>query len=390
MTSREVRLEVELLTSAEAFHSLAREWDQLLCESASRNIFLTWEWISTWWELFGANLQAWILLARDVPSGRLTGVAPFVLRRHPFRGGPYRELSFFGNIVGAADHLDVLSRVGHEDVVAAAFVDFLKKHWHQWDVVRLDGMAPESLLVALLRQQSTRATMDRKSVCPFLRLPARREEFLAMLDRGVRANLRRRAKRLHEDTHGAVEYQRVSSADELPAALESLFRLHQELRAERGEQGAFHDPAVRDFHQRLSERFLRGDRLRLYLLKAKGRAIAAAYCFRYDDTVSFYQTGYDRGWARYGPGKAIIAHAICSAIEEGAHEFDFLRGAELYKTQWTDTARRDVRLRLATTRQGSVLVVAERMARAVHDGLRKWRRASSGWHDPADRDLPAV
>lgn len=375
------RPEVGALTSAEAFCSLGGEWESLIRASASRNIFLTWEWISTWWQVFGSRLEPWILHARDPSSGQLAGIAPFVLRQHPFR--PYRELSFLGNTVGSADHLDVLSRVEDEDAVSNAFAEFLVSHQNRWDVLRLDGMACESRLVSLLRQKGRR-TIVRESVCPFLRLPPGREAFLALLDGNVRANLRRRAKRLQEDTGDAVQYERVSCAGQLPAALEDLFRLHQHLRAERGERGAFRDPVLRDFHHRLSERFLSRNWLRLYLLKANGRAIAAAYCFHYEDTVYFYQTGYDRGWARYGPGKEIIAHAISRAIEEGAHEFDFLRGAEPYKSQWTATARRDLRLALATTRRGSTLLYATRMARKVRDRLRSWRRRASGLPDLAD------
>jgi CelD/BcsL family acetyltransferase involved in cellulose biosynthesis len=364
---------VELFTSLEPFDSLAGELTQLQRENASGNIFLTSEWMSSWWEVFGAGLQPWILVARDVSSKRIVGFAPFALRRHPIRGGPFRELSFVGNIAGAADHLDVLASAGHEDAVAMEFAEFLHRHRRHWDVLRLDGVVLESRLAALLRQQSTRTTMTWESVCPYLRLPTRREDFLAMLRHKERVNLLRCARRLQEDTHGRVEYEQVLSEDELPAALEDLFRLHQGQWAERGEPGAFRDPAVRDFHQRLCARLLPNDRLRLYLLKANGRAIAAAYCFRFADTVSIYQTGFDRAWGRYSPGNAIFAHAICRAIEEGAREFDFLRGAEQFKFRWTDTARRELRLRLATTRRGSMLVLTYRMAKAVRDRLRRWR-----------------
>jgi CelD/BcsL family acetyltransferase involved in cellulose biosynthesis len=374
---------VELLTSADSLFGLASEWDQLLYASAHPNIFLTWDWISTWWEVFGDGLQPWILVARDAISGRLDGVAPFVRRGIPVPRGPFRELSFFGNIVGAADHLDVLTCVGQEESLAAAFVDFLRRHRQEWDVLRLDGMSAESPLVALLRQRSDRPAMIWESVCPFLRLPDSRKEFLASFNRGMRANLRRRAGRLHEDTNGRVEYHQVTCADELPAALQTLFRLHQNRWGERGRQGAFADMAVRNFHQRLSERLLQSGGLRLNLLRANGQAIAAAYCFRCADTVSFYQTGYDPAWGQYSPGTAIMAHAICTAIEEGAREFDFLRGAERYKSEWTATARRDLRMRLATTTRGSALVLSYRAARAVRNRFRGWRRGPAGQNKPA-------
>ncbi|MGH7199749.1 MAG: GNAT family N-acetyltransferase [Planctomycetaceae bacterium] len=373
-------LRIELLNSAEQLHALEPEWNAVLAESASAGVFLTWEWISTWWEHFGTTLRPWILVAREAPGGRAAGIAPLVLRRHPFRG-PCRELSLIGNTAGAADHLDVIARAGWERAVAAGFVETLQSHRHQWDVLRLDGLRAESAFLGALRQHDSGTAMIWDSVCPFLRLPDTRDEFFAMLDRKVRSSLRRRAKLLERDSGGTVEYQRVDSLERLPTALNEVFRLHQAIRTERGDRGAFCDPLVRRFHERLAERFLLNDRLRLYLLNVNGRAIAAAYCFRYGQSVSFYQTGYDPQWARYGPGSAVIAQAICDSIHDGAREFDFLRGAEPYKSQWTRTARRDVRLRLAATRRGSLLVLTYRLARAARHALRNWCNGTSGAAD---------
>ncbi len=58
-----------------------------------------------------------------------------------------------------------------------------------------------------------------------------------------------------------------------------------------------------------------------YMLTAKART--------YD-----YITAFDPELAALGLGTVLIGCAIEAAVEEGAREFDFLRGREDYKYRW--------------------------------------------------------
>src|SRR5207245_43184 len=74
--------------------------------------------------------------------------------------------------------------------------------------------------------------------------------------------------------------------------------------------------------------------LRLSELRLDGRPAASLYGFRYRDTFSFYQSGFDPAYARDSVGLVTMGLAIRSAIEEGAAEYDLLHGDEAYKFQW--------------------------------------------------------
>lgn len=371
--SSETPLEIELLTSQEQFYALATEWNPLVDASSSPSIFLTWEWIATWWKIFGAGMRPWILAARERRTRRLLGLAPFLLRRHPLRSGPWRELSLWGSTAASGDHLDVLLRRGHEEAVVAGFAEALASHCRQWDVISLDRMDSGSLLAGLLRQRARRPLMVWESLCPFLRLPGHWEEMQSMLAKNTRRNLRKASHRLHRAVNGAVVFQWVHSADQVPAALEELFRLHQDLWIARGHRGAFHDPAVRRFHQQIAACLVEKGQLHLCLLRVDGQAIAVDYGFSYGGTVSVYQGGYDRAWEHYSPGSLLTAEMIRTSIQEEQCEIDFLRGEERYKALWTHTAHRDLRWRIATTARGAALVHAYRILHAARSRLRQWR-----------------
>ena len=369
---------IERIESIEGLRALESEWRQLCEASDTSGVFLTWEWVEAWFDSFGNDLQPWILAARDSESRSIIGIVPLVLRRRPFRIGPCREISMVGNAVGGADHLDIIACSNHMTRVAEEFVRYLRTTRRSWDIFRLDGVSEDSIFAKLLRRQSGWTANTWESVCPYLELPGSYDTFFQGLKRERRANFRRRAKRLAESVGGDVEYRQVKSASELPDALSHVFRLHQQVRESHGQAGAFNNPAIREFHQRYCENLLAKDALRLFLLRAGDQTIAMAYCFKHKNKMFFYQTGYEPAWSKYGPGNAIVGFAIQCAIEEGLTEFDFLRGAEPYKRDWTSSARRNLRMRIAGTRIWGPVIAAASVARRCKKTLNQWRRRAFG------------
>jgi len=79
--------------------------------------------------------------------------------------------------------------------------------------------------------------------------------------------------------------------------------------------------------------------LRLFVLRLDGKPAASLYGFRYGGVFYFYQSGFDPAYAKHSVGLATMALSIKAAIEEGAEEYDLLRGDEDYKFHWTCTVR---------------------------------------------------
>src|SRR5215475_8857911 len=68
--------------SEAGFQALRSVWNGLLAQSASKTIFLTWEWASAWWSSYGRPGELCILAAYS-EDGELRGIAP--LRRQMLR-----------------------------------------------------------------------------------------------------------------------------------------------------------------------------------------------------------------------------------------------------------------------------------------------------------------
>jgi CelD/BcsL family acetyltransferase involved in cellulose biosynthesis len=70
--------------------------------------------------------------------------------------------------------------------------------------------------------------------------------------------------------------------------------------------------------------------------------VAYELCFDFAGRVHSYNGAYLSEYAGMSPGTALTAAVIEAACERGRTEYDMLRGAEGYKTRWSDTYRSEL------------------------------------------------
>ena len=68
---------VEVINDLHVFADLRQEWTRLLDSRRSSCLFLTWEWLHTWWRHLGADRRLHLLLVRS--EDKLVALAPFAL-----------------------------------------------------------------------------------------------------------------------------------------------------------------------------------------------------------------------------------------------------------------------------------------------------------------------
>ena len=87
-------ISLRVVKTLRAFYRLRQEWDSLLNTSPQGTIFLTHEWLGSWWSVFGKGRRLRVLLAYN-QEGRLVGGVPFYIRlRWVKRLLPIREMRF--------------------------------------------------------------------------------------------------------------------------------------------------------------------------------------------------------------------------------------------------------------------------------------------------------
>jgi CelD/BcsL family acetyltransferase involved in cellulose biosynthesis len=385
-------LRLEELCSVEGFAQVAMEWDRLVAACPSTNVFLTSDWLVTWWRHYGTGRQWQFLLVRN-KKGRLMGGLPLYSESRFAFGRRYRSLRLIGTLPESPDNLDVVAEESMRMLVANVVCDWIVTVGRQcYDVLMLSNLAKDSHLIKGLFCRTAIGRDEIKVIplfeCPYVPLPSSFDAYVSSLSKNMRYNLRRRTRQVL-NLQGGSEIVCVESAVELPAAMDDLFRLHTLRRAVRGGETRFTVKARQDFHRTLASNFLRQGRLRLLLLKANSQVIAAIYCFTYGSKVSYFQSGFDPRWSKYSIGMVLMGQCIEMAIREGRKEFDFLRGDEDYKFQWMADVRQTVEVRCPLTAKGrNVLRVLEGPARikrrlrgllpeAVWQAAKQWIKAMS-------------
>lgn len=327
--------EVTRLSLADALALGPDVWANL--STASTSPFMSWAWHRAWADAAPqteVHASQVLVLAGPGEERGVLALLPIRARRVVFRRVPVRAVTWAVGDLGCPDHLDVLAA---PDADLGALVPVLEAI--PWQVLILSNLAEESPNAdRLCRALARRGHVPRRAAlwgCPRLELPATWDAYLAGLSANRRQIVRRKERGLARQHRVALTDYGESRFDE---GWEHLVRLHGE-RWEGEGGGAFTDPTALTLQRAFGREMARQGRLWLTTLDVDGEAAAAWYGFATGDTVSFYQGGRARRWEAESLGLVLMGAMIRRAIERGYAWFDFLRGEDGYKTQWTATRR---------------------------------------------------
>lgn len=87
-------LSIEEITDFQSLLSLEKEWNEVLHHSDSNSVFLTFEWVTTWWKHFGQDKELFIQLVQD--GGKIIGIVPCMIRRVWRKTSHLKKIEFIG------------------------------------------------------------------------------------------------------------------------------------------------------------------------------------------------------------------------------------------------------------------------------------------------------
>jgi len=345
---------IKTIEDAAGFCALREEWDELLKASASNSFFLTWEWLYPWWKHLSGDRKLRIITLRS--DGELIAIAPLASRRGRLaRLVPFRAFEFLGADRLASDYLDLIIKRGREAEALQALGDYLDREMAMLEMANLrrDSCTAASL-TRELQEHGWTPYEETTGICPFIPLSGHSwESYLASLGPEHRYNFRRRLKNLTKASD--VRFEQARSPAQVRATLPWLVTLHKMRWRNHGRSDAFHRSDLLAFHEEASRLALERGWLRLFLMTIDGQPAASLYGFHYHRTFYFLQSGFDPTFRKQSVGLLTMGLAIKSAIEEGAEEYDMLRGDEPYKFHWAREQRGLVRIELYPPRLSALL-----------------------------------
>lgn len=333
---------VRVIRGEDDFAALEERWNLLVARAADANTFLTHQWLYTWWCAYRPRADLRIVVAEK--EGRLCGIAPMMLTREGGISRALRRLRFVGDGTSETDHMNLIADAADREAIVDALLDGIEAL--PWQLAHFSQMPERSENThQLLRRAAANGwfTETWAVPCPRNVLPDSADELMKALPSRLRTSIRS-ARRELANGHD-VEFGMVTRPDQLPEALEALYRNHASRWQAKGEQGVFVDSRKREFYAALSEKLLRHGALRFYFLKVDGAAVAQQFCFEHSGTVLLLQEGFDIEWGKRNVGNVLRAMVLEHLIDSNARIYDFLAGVSRHKRHWSNAVENDLHVR---------------------------------------------
>ena len=330
-------LKVDSLYGESALDSCANDWRELEARSTCTTVFQTYEWHDAWWRSIGKALGVdEPLVLRFRAEGQTVGLLPLMRSRE----GHTRVLRFMS--APAADYHDILldKDVSPESVrscVLAALADELST----MDGIELDELRPGATLLRILDSSLQELDIDPhpSSRCPYLQL------LPDAIRKATAGKTHARKKRKLVREVGSLAWSHASTRSEISAHMPVFIDMHRAQWKDRdGVAGSFEDAYNVDFFNRLATSFGAKGWLVLSRMSAGDQPTAFDFSFRYRGSVSNYRSTFNNSLKHLSPGHLLFHRMFNWAADNGAHEYDFLRGEYRYKLRYASGERCNTRL----------------------------------------------
>ena len=318
-------MELIAYQDAAAFDELKPEWNHLLDRAPVNCIFYTWEWQSTWWDVYQPG-ELLILACRE--DNQLLGIAPLFVTESK----PGRSVQIIG-CVDVTDYLDFIVDATRLQDVFAVFADYFAAHRDAFDILDLCNIpqhsATRSILPALLEMRGFDTAVTQQEVCPIIELPENWGEYLGSLDKKQRHEIRRKLRRVHGAAN-EIDWYIVNGCHNLQEEIHQFMWL---MAASDPQKEQFlRDANNVKFFKNIVPLIQKRGWLQMNFLTVGDERVAAYINFVYENRVLVYNSGLNhQEYGQLSPGIVLLAYNIQYAIEQGYQVYDFLRGDEAYK-----------------------------------------------------------
>ncbi len=348
---------VEVVTDRHMFAKLAKPWAMLLKHSGNANLYLSHDWLYTWWLWFGEQSPSRLSIVCIYKNASLIAIAPFYIeRKNPY---PLKTLRLLGQAElkskgeGSAPECEQLDIITNGDKnYHSLVVDTLASHLRKlgrYSSLTFHSVTECSLLYKLINhlpKHQTSGLSTQKQV-PFLAMPSSFDMFVLSQSKDWRINYRGNKKKM--DVTGKAEIRTYSQPHEIHAGLQSLAQiLCTQQRKSSGGKCSFDTEKYMKFHEDICHLLSIKDRVEIVSLMMGGRLLASICYYRVnDDAIQVYQMASVRGdGIHFSPMLLLMMHVIEQQIELGCLRIDFLSSCLCDETEKSCSRENNTKLHM--------------------------------------------
>lgn len=318
--------------SASEFDAGKEHWQKLLDASTSDKLFLSWSWMSEWWNIWGNSDQHELAIFAAYQQDELVGIAPMYLSRDrllkdklavnrlQFIGTKYRGSSGI-----RAECLEFIVMPGSSDKIADALMHSIVQD-KSWGELILSDLVVNSDTYFAVKQNisGTRYYVrhDRTEVTYEIACDGTFDEYLSELGKNTRLKFYNRRKLL--ETHGTVTVENVAVED-----INEVFDAMNDFHLRRWSSIAFGDAHKNILNKAMADFPTGRDTTYSSILKVNGEPLSAMLNLFANNKIYNIQLGFLEDFdKKISLGTLHLGYAIEEAfLDQHVKSFDLLAGS---------------------------------------------------------------
>ena len=298
------------------------DWNRLVASCPDATCFQLYEWLTAWWDVFGADADTAIFAAcRD---GVPVAIAPMYRDAGNLRfiGEPHSDYNLFIWKASEQDAIDLLL----QEILATP--DIAEIHFEE---------IPAGCMLAkkLRALRNIRLRKLHSTQCP--RLVCSRQNIDWALGK---KSVRRGAAKLKK--YADIRVAHLTDRDAIAPYLQDFYDQHIRRWARTDYPSLFARTENRDFYERLLEN---GWPVLFTVVTADDRPVAFHYGGFSGHDLVWYKPSFDVDMAAYSPGEYLLASLIEYADTNGLAGLDYTRGREAFKLRFSTEVNRNINMR---------------------------------------------
>ena len=365
LTETSASYQVRIFSSFDEPELNASAWNDLVWRSDTGTIFQTYEWMTSWWKVFGDGRE--LLLIAVFYQDRLVGLAPMM---QEFVDGTPVALAFIGE--GNADYCDFLLTEPHLPALQWILITLADRR-DRWQEVRLNNLPGQSFtakhLAALCAEIDLFPLTRARIECPALVFGD-----AAMASKSIQRRQSLKRPLHYFRSQGEIEFIELTTQDQVLAQLDAFFEQHTARWRDSKTSSLFVNARNREFYRELVTRLFPTGWLVFSMVTLNGQALAYHFGFDYGHRYYWYKPSYNTDFGRHSPGSLLLRFLLLRAVERQCVEFDFTIGNEAFKHRYSNTLRRNLSLAIYPQQRTYVWKRLLLFVRGLLRPLVFWRR----------------
>ena len=323
------------------FENLRDEWNELYIECQSTTIFLSWDWMFTWWEVFNQSINSKLSILSVYENDKLIGLAPFhILHSFPKSLIHGRTICFIGSGEENTDKIvsqyaDFIVSPDKKEIMISAVTEYLNKNRKRWDFADFQFLLEDSIISQCFEVGETKVHTLLSQYGNRFYMPEMKnfDDFQDHMGNRWSKMYRKKSRKLDKD--GDVRIESSSDIASTKIAFKQLADMHEARWKERTNISIFKSELFNQFHAKLLERLVPQNKASINTLFLNDEPLASYYYFTDKSQLHYYQSGfYSEHANRYSPLFLLVCKEIGLAIKnKNLFDFMFDENRESYKKE---------------------------------------------------------